>query len=71
MEKNVKRRPIVNIIGFFAVLLLAAVNAQSTGILNGYNIVWDSQSSNPSESMPVGGGDIGLNVWVENNELLL
>jgi hypothetical protein len=39
--------------------------------LDQYNVVWDSQSKNSSESMPVGGGDIGLNVWVENGELLL
>ena len=38
--------------------------------LNDYNIVWNSQSQNSSESMPCGGGDIGLNVWVENGELL-
>lgn len=34
-----------------------------------YNVVWDSPSANSSESMPVGGGDIGLNVWVENGDL--
>lgn len=39
--------------------------------LNTYNITWLSQSKNAGESMPVGGGDIGCNVWVENNELLL
>jgi hypothetical protein len=33
------------------------------------NITWATQSQNSGESMPVGGGDIGLNVWVENNEL--
>ncbi len=38
--------------------------------LNQYNLVWDSQSKNSAESMPLGGGDIGLNVWVENNDLL-
>jgi len=38
-------------------------------ILESYNIIWHSQSRNSSESMPVGGGDIGLNVWVEDNEL--
>ncbi|MFI3322100.1 MAG: DUF5703 domain-containing protein [Rikenellaceae bacterium] len=38
---------------------------------NIYNIEWDSQSKNATESMPVGGGDIGMNVWVENNELLI
>lgn len=35
-----------------------------------YNLVWNSQSKNSSESMPCGGHDIGLNVWVENSELL-
>ena len=36
-----------------------------------YNIVWTTQSKNSSESMPCGGGDIGMNVWVENGELLI
>lgn len=35
-----------------------------------YNIVWNSQSRNSGESMPCGGGDIGLNVWTENGEVL-
>jgi hypothetical protein len=34
------------------------------------NMVWNTQSKNSAESMPCGGGDIGLNVWVENNELM-
>lgn len=40
------------------------------GWLDEYNVVWDSQSKNSSESMPCGGGDIGLNVWVEQGDLL-
>ncbi len=36
-----------------------------------YNIVWTTQSKNASESMPCGGGDVGMNVWVENGELLI
>lgn len=35
------------------------------------NVVWTSQSNNSSESMPVGGGDIGLNLWVEKGEVYL
>ena len=38
-------------------------------ILKQYNLVWESQSLNSSESMPCGGGDIGLNVWVENGDI--
>lgn len=33
--------------------------------------VWTSPSRNSAESMPTGGHDIGLNVWVENGELLI
>ncbi len=40
------------------------------GWLDQYNIVWESQSKNSSESMPLGGGDTGCNVWVENGDLL-
>jgi len=38
--------------------------------IDDYNPVWTSQSTNAGESMPCGGGDIGLNVWVEKGELL-
>jgi hypothetical protein len=39
-------------------------------VIDQYNVIWTSQSRNSSESMPVGGGDIGCNVWVENGEIL-
>ncbi|MCF0073968.1 DUF5703 domain-containing protein [Dyadobacter sp. CY261] len=35
-----------------------------------YNLKWTSQSRNSGESMPCGGGDVGLNVWVEKGDLL-
>ena len=35
------------------------------------NVIWNTQSNNSSESMPVGGGDIGLNLWVEKGEVYL
>jgi len=40
------------------------------GTLDPYNIIWTTPSKNSSESMPCGGGDIGLNVWVEEGEIL-
>ncbi len=43
---------------------------KATEDLQPYNIIWETESKNSSESMPLGGGDIGLNVWVENGELL-
>ncbi|WP_231463825.1 DUF5703 domain-containing protein [Pedobacter sp. Leaf132] len=35
------------------------------------NVIWNSQSKNSAESMPVGGGDIGLNLWVEKGAVYL
>lgn len=32
-----------------------------------YNVVWDTPSKNSAGSMPIGNGDIGLNVWVEED----
>ena len=34
------------------------------------DVVWTTQSRNSSESMPCGGHDIGMNVWVEQGDLL-
>ncbi len=38
--------------------------------LDSYNVKWTTQSKNSSESMPCGGRDTGMNVWVENGEIL-
>lgn len=48
--------------------IIFKANAQ-TAELKTYDLEWKSQSKNSGESMPCGGGDIGLNVWVENGEL--
>ncbi|WP_298477092.1 DUF5703 domain-containing protein [uncultured Maribacter sp.] len=45
--------------------------AQSLNWLDEYNVIWNSQSKNSGESMPCGGGDIGMNVWVEQGDILL
>lgn len=49
---------------FMSLWLSFNANAQTST-----NVVWTSPSKNSSESMPVGGGDIGLNVWVEKGEI--
>ena len=53
---------------FISLTFIASTAAQS--YVDQYNVVWNSPSANSSESMPVGGGDIGLNVWVEEGDLL-
>lgn len=39
--------------------------------LNSYNVVWKAPSTNSLGSMPAGNGDIGINLWVEENGDLL
>ena len=39
--------------------------------LAGYNVMWTSQSADARGSMPIGACNIGLNVWVEKDELLI
>ncbi len=41
------------------------------GDVTRYHVRWDSPSENSSGSMPLGNGDIGLNVWVEADGDLL
>lgn len=53
----------------FAVLFCTNLSGQNFD-LERYNLVWKTPSKNSSESMPCGGGDIGLNVWTENGEIL-
>ncbi|GEL10512.1 hypothetical protein SAMN05192550_0449 [Flavobacterium glycines] len=57
-----------NLISIFLLFLTFCVKAQIATLEN-YNQVWNTQSQNSSESMPLGGGDIGANVWVEKGDL--
>jgi alpha-L-fucosidase 2 len=50
------------------VLLFVAVHNNFAGNqIDQYDVVWESPSENSSGSMPVGNGDIGANVWVEQD----
>ena len=54
-------------------LLLLALAAPTAAITlpSSYDVVWHSPGANFSaDSMPVGGGDIGLNTWSENGQYL-
>ena len=52
-----------------AALLFTSVTHAQNNELKQDNIIWNSQSQNSGESMPCGGGDIGLNIWVEKGDL--
>ena len=58
---------LTTLLALFATINISAENSW----LKPYNIVWDSPGSDSEQSMPCGGGDIGLNVWVENGDILM
>ncbi len=39
--------------------------------MGNHNVIWDSPSKDHNGSMPIGNGDVGLNVWCEENGDLL
>jgi hypothetical protein len=59
--------PILGAVAVFSNVCMAVVPAA----LDDYNVVWDSPSADARGSMPIGNGDIGLNVWVEPSGDLL
>ena len=64
------KRSIVYRLFLFTVFVLTIQRLLAQTELAACNVTWTSQSKNSSESMPCGGGDIGLNVWVEGGDLL-
>jgi alpha-L-fucosidase 2 len=49
----------------FALLVSVQVSHAQSAV-SPYNVVWNTPSDRASGSMPLGNGDIGLNVWVES-----
>lgn len=39
--------------------------------LSRYDVIWNTQSRNAGDSMPLGGHDVGCNVWAEEGKLYL
>ena len=69
-EMRATMNKLVQTIGFATMLGCTAFTAAAPADLDRYNVVWDSPSKNVSDSMPLGNGDIALNVWVERGDLL-
>ena len=68
---TVYMRFVLSYVLILSALVTGCQNVHITDSINhDYNIVWNSQSKNSSESMPLVGGDIGCNVWVENGDIL-
>jgi len=63
--------PVAVLIAICSPVVSAEPPDEDLAWLDAYNVVWTSESRNAGGSMPCGGGDIGLNVWVEDGDLLL
>ena len=71
MEKK-SRLSVLLIFSVWVGICPAAIGAEgSEDPLSQYNVVWGTPSKGSSGSMPIGNGDIGLNVWVEEGGDLL
>ena len=58
------------ILGFLVILEILVLSTASAADYKPKDYVWTTQSRNSSESMPCGGHDIGMNVWVEDGDVL-
>ena len=59
----------MNYLRHIFVLLFAFVSVSALWSRHA-NVIWNTPSRNSSESMPCGGGDIGMNIWVEEGDIL-
>ncbi|MBN2578716.1 MAG: PEP-CTERM sorting domain-containing protein [Pirellulales bacterium] len=58
---------------FVAALLVCGISPPLTqgASISDFNVVWTTPSTNSNGSMPLGNGDIGVNVWTENGRDLV
>ena len=62
-------RPVFFVTAFLMVCITSF--AQKANDISKYNLVWDTPGTDSFGSMPLGNGDIGVNVWVEKSGDLL
>jgi hypothetical protein len=54
-------------LGIAVLLFLTILKSGFAAQPERYNVVWDSPSKDAAGSMPIGNGEVGLNVWIEEN----
>ncbi len=61
--------PIITLFAYANIFAQKSSNNEAEAIkkLAAYNVVWNSPSLNSKGSMPLGNGDIGINVWAEQD----
>jgi len=61
------KRTIAFLWGFLSFLTPVLAQTSLLTQLDSCNVTWNEPGPGPAESMPIGNGDIALNVWVEKN----
>ncbi len=56
-----------NIVSLFLIFLPPVLPAKEINFAAANNVTWNSPGTNENNSMPIGNGDIALNVWTEQN----
>jgi alpha-L-fucosidase 2 len=59
--------PTIALLALLAALSPARAADKNADGLDGCNVVWTTLGKNYKDSMPIGNGDLGLNVWTEQN----
>jgi hypothetical protein len=55
----------------FPLATAAFVKADDPGAVSSHDVIWTTPGRNSSDSMPLGNGELGINLWVEENGDLL
>lgn len=57
----------LKIVSLFLILAATTASAQENNFVPANDVAWTSLGTNENDSMPLGNGDIALNVWTEQN----
>lgn len=58
-------------LGLLLFSLTAAARAEDNSPISAHDVIWNTPGKNSSDSMPLGNGELGINLWVEENGDLL
>ncbi len=56
---------------YFAIAASTAAQAEGTDPISINDVIWTTPGKNSSDSMPLGNGELGINLWIEENGDLL
>jgi hypothetical protein len=55
----------------FSLVVSTAVGDDNAGAVSSHDVIWTTHGKNSADSMPLGNGELGINLWVEENGDLL